>query len=135
MLILIELFLVIALIVFTFAGPSAAVQRFESAFEKFDERFSQLSRRRWLSLVLVAAASIGLRLAVLPIMPVPAPTVDDEFSYLLQADTFLHGRFTNPTPPMWTHFETFHANMLPTYQSKFPPAQGAALAVGTLLGG
>jgi len=36
---------------------------------------------------------------------------------------------------MWPHFETFHVFQRPTYQAKYPPAQGAFLALGGLVGG
>ena len=35
---------------------------------------------------------------------------------------------------MWISFETFHVNWFPRYASMYPPAQGAALAIGQLLG-
>jgi hypothetical protein len=97
--------------------------------------FSRLARRKGTALLLVGGLAIAMRLAALPILPIPTASVDDEYSYLLQADTFLHGRLTNPTPALWTHFETLHINMRPTYQSKYPPAQALVLAMGTLIGG
>src|SRR5580704_8327557 len=90
-------------------------------------------KKFWLAAFILGV--ILVRISLLPWIPVPVPSVADEYSYLLAADTFAHGRLTNPASPMWVHFETFHVNMQPTYQSTYPPAQGTALAIGQVLTG
>jgi hypothetical protein len=80
--------------------------------------------------VAVAALIMGVRGALLPIWPKPVPRIYDEFSYLLMADTFASGRVTNPTPPHWEHFETMFVQLVPTYQSVYPVAQGLFLSLG-----
>jgi hypothetical protein len=106
-----------------------------SWFASIEKTFSRIARRKSLSVVLVGAAAFFLRLAILPFCPIPLPFVQDDFSFLLAGNTFALGRLTNPTPAMWTHFETVQETMRPTYMSMYFPAQGLVLAAGKVLFG
>jgi hypothetical protein len=135
MLLLIECALVLLALVLAFSLPNLSFVESSPALKSVNRSLSSLASRRGLSVFFIGVLAILARLAVLPVEPVPHPYITDEFSHLLLADTILHHRLANPTPPVWIHFETIHVIMHPTYASMYPPGQGIMLALGRLLTG
>ena len=97
--------------------------------------FVNLARRRTLAILFTGATALAARALLLPVLPIRQPIVTDEFSYLLTADTFAAGRLTNPTHPMWKHFESMHILQHPTYAAQHHAAQGLILAAGQVVAG
>jgi hypothetical protein len=102
-------------------------------FSRIERAFARLARRKALSVAVVGVTELLVRLAILPLCPIPLPFTAGDFSFLLAADTFAHGRLTNPTPALWVHFESLHITMQPTYMSMYFPAQGLVLAAGKVI--
>lgn len=96
---------------------------------------ARLGRRPGRGIAAAGAFAFLLNAAISGLGGIPVPRVVDEFSYLLLADTFAHGRITNPTHPLWQHFETVHVIQQPTYTSKYFPGHAVLLALGQRLTG
>ena len=102
-------------------------------FSRVESAWGRLARRKSLSVAVVGFSALLLRIALLPLCPVPLPFSPNDFSTLLAAETFSQGRLANPTPAMWMHLESIHITMQPTYTSMYFPAQGLVMAAGKVL--
>jgi hypothetical protein len=89
----------------------------------------------WVAILLAGLMPLVGRAVLIPVLGIPKPAIQDEFAYLLAADTFASGRLTNATPPMAEHFETLQELFHPTYASKYPPVSSLAMAIGQKLFG
>lgn len=105
--------------------------RARPATRRIGARWRALARWRYHLAGTAAAAAL---LAGHYYLGAPRPWVMDESSYLLSADTFLHGRIANPPHPLSEFFETPYVLQHPAYSSMYQPGPGLALALGTLLG-
>ncbi len=102
--------------------------------DELEKALRRFANRRAVSVIAITALAFLLRGLLFPVEPIPEPGIHDEFSHLLAGDTFAHGRLTNPTHPMWVHFESIHIEHQPSYASMYPPGQGMVLALGERLG-
>src|SRR5438477_8484567 len=125
-----------AILIGIFAGiAQLAPATFHSWWQKIERGLGNLARHRTLCWVGLGVFVLLVRIAFLGIWPIPKASVYDEFSYLLQGDTFAHGRLTNPPHPLWQFFESTYILQQPTYASRFPPGQSLVLAFGQVIFG
>lgn len=97
--------------------------------------FAQVTVKTWFLVLTFAVAGFLLPMFYGYIFGFPVAHVQDELSYTVAADTYAHGKLTNPTPAHFEHFEVAHVLMEPSYISKYPPLQGMFMALGQVVFG
>ena len=126
-----EALLTLLCVAIAFARPGLAA----GSFARIEGAIRWLSERPAAAMAVLALLPILLRAILLPVYGTPSPVFLDEHSYLLQGDTFAHGRLANPPHPLWEHFETLYVLSQPSYASQYQPGQGAVLALGEVFTG
>ena len=107
-------------------GPASApaTRRFADERHRGDGMAS-----RWLSVMLIAAISLGMSVWTAARFGDVPPAYHDEFSYLFQARTFLAGRVWFPSfEPMPELFDQMHVLNEGRFASRYFPGTGAWLA-------
>lgn len=99
-----------------------------------NRRTGLVRNRQWWVWLLPGLLAVAVAAIVSWWLP-PIPSVLDDFGHLLIAETLLHGRISNPTPPSAESLQTFHELVYPRYAAKFPIGTGAVLALGHLVFG
>lgn len=103
--------------------------------DRLRNALGSLAEKHAIAIVITGILSFVMTSSLAYKRGVPVAYVHDEFSYILSADTFAHGRLTNPSPEVWEPFESEHILVRPTYQSKYQPGQGLFMALGQVIAG
>jgi hypothetical protein len=100
-----------------------------------DRLLRHIGAKKATSILLAGGATLAAGALLAVFKGIPSPFVPDEFSYLLQTETFASGRAANPTHTLWHYFEAPFILHTPSYVSFYPPVAPAIMAVGAIVFG
>ena len=132
MLVLFQVVAIALVLIIAVRRPQLGYKWFRAAWREV----GRIVRRPALSVVLVGLLGLMVNAGASLLVHMPKSHIQDEFSYLLAADTFAHGRLTNPTPRCEISLSRVSISSTgQPMQSKYPPAGvdpggGAGASVG-----